>query len=53
MDMDVWYELRLLELSDLNEATNELLRDADEILRAPDEAEEEEEQSRPADDDPD
>jgi hypothetical protein len=41
MNMDVWYELRLREMSDLNEAANELLRDADEILRSPDDADDE------------
>jgi hypothetical protein len=30
MAMDVWYELRIREMSDVNEATNELLRDAEE-----------------------
>ncbi len=42
MDMDIWYELRLREMSDLNEAANELLREADTILRSPDDAKEEE-----------
>jgi hypothetical protein len=42
MDMDVWYELRLLEMSDLNGATNELLREADAILRSCGDAEDEE-----------
>src|SRR5207249_8766766 len=53
MDMDTWYELRLREMSDLNAAANELLREANEVLRSPDDAEEEEEQRRGADDDPD
>ena len=42
MDMDIWYELRLLEMSDLNGAANELLREADAILRSRDDAEDEE-----------
>jgi hypothetical protein len=41
MDMDIWYELRLREMSDLNGAANELLREADEVLGSPDDAEEE------------
>lgn len=41
MNMDVWYELRLREM--LNAAANELLREADTILPAPDDAEPEEE----------
>jgi hypothetical protein len=41
MDMDTWYELRLREMSDLNAAANELLREAAEVLRAADDAEEE------------
>jgi len=53
MDMDTWYELRLREMSDLNAAANELLREANEVLGSPDDAEEEEEQRRGADDDPD
>jgi len=53
MYMDIWYELRLREMSDLNAAANELLREANEVLRSPDDAEEEEEQRRGADDDPD
>jgi hypothetical protein len=32
MSMDLWYGLRLLEMSDLNELTNELLRDAEQTL---------------------
>ena len=42
MDMDPWYELRLREMSDLNEAANALLREADTILRSPDDTDEEE-----------
>lgn len=34
MSMDLWYGLRLLEMSDLNELTNELLRDAEQNLAA-------------------
>jgi hypothetical protein len=30
MAMDVWYELRIREMSDVNEAANELVRDAEE-----------------------
>ena len=41
MDMDTWYELRLREMSDLNAAATELLREADEVLRSPDDSEEE------------
>jgi hypothetical protein len=29
MAMDVWYELRIRELADVNEAANELVRDAE------------------------
>jgi hypothetical protein len=29
MAMDVWYELRIREMSDVNEAANELVRDAE------------------------
>jgi hypothetical protein len=36
MDMDIWYELRLREMSGLNERVNELLREAREALGAPD-----------------
>jgi len=43
MDMDTWYELRLREMSDLNGAANELLREAAEILRAADDADDEQE----------
>lgn len=42
MDMDIWYELRLREMSDLNGAANELLREADPRLVAPDDTEDEE-----------
>jgi hypothetical protein len=42
MDMDIWYELRLREMSDLNGAANELLREADARLVAPDDPEDEE-----------
>lgn len=42
MAMDVWYELRLREMSDLNEAANELVRDAeDSASDAPDQQDEE------------
>jgi len=41
MHIDIWYELRLREMSDLNEVANALLREADAILPPPDEAEEE------------
>jgi hypothetical protein len=41
MDMDIWYELRLREMSDLNGAANALLREADADLGAPDETEDE------------
>jgi hypothetical protein len=30
MAMDIWYELRIREMSDVNEAANELVRDAEE-----------------------
>ena len=42
MAMDIWYELRLLEMSDLNAAADELLREADAISGTPDGAEDEE-----------
>jgi hypothetical protein len=42
MDMDIWYELRLREMSDLNGAVTELLREADARLVAPDDTEDEE-----------
>ena len=38
LDMDIWYELRLREMSGLNEGVNERLREANEVLRAPDPA---------------
>jgi hypothetical protein len=42
MAMDVWYELRLREMSDVNEAANELVRDAEEsACGAPDHEDEE------------
>ena len=42
MAMDVWYELRLREMSDVNEAANELVRDAEDSTRdAPDQQDEE------------
>jgi hypothetical protein len=42
MAMDVWYELRIREMSDVNEASNELVRDAEEESagRAPDQEDE-------------
>ena len=43
MNMDIWYELRLREMSDLNGVADELLREADEMLRSPDDAEDEQE----------
>ena len=42
MHMDIWYELRLREMADLNGAANELLREADARLVAPDDTEDEE-----------
>ena len=39
MDMDIWYEFRLREMSDLNGVANELLREAGEVLRSPDDTE--------------
>jgi hypothetical protein len=42
MNMDIWYELRLFEMSDLNGAANELLREADVISGSSDDAEDEE-----------
>lgn len=40
--MDVWYELRILEMSDVNEAAHELVRDAEQSAReAPDQEDEE------------
>jgi hypothetical protein len=41
MHMDIWYELRLREMSDLNGAANELLREADATLGTPDDTEDE------------
>jgi hypothetical protein len=41
MNMDTWYELVLREMSDLNGVANELLREADEVSRARDDAEDE------------
>ena len=41
MNMDTWYELVLREMSDLNGVANELLREADEVSRARDHAEDE------------
>ena len=42
MAMDVWYELRLREMSNVNEAANELVRDAeDSACDAPDQQDEE------------
>ena len=41
MAMDVWYDLRLREMSDVNDAANELVRDAEESAsRAPDQEDE-------------
>ena len=42
MAMDVWYELRIREMSDVNEAANELVRDAEESARGASDDEEEE-----------
>jgi hypothetical protein len=42
MAMDIWYELRLLEMSDLYAAADELLREADAMSGTPDGAEDEE-----------
>ena len=42
MAMDIWYELRLREMSDLNAAADELLREADAMSVAPDDADDEE-----------
>jgi hypothetical protein len=42
MAMDVWYELRIREMSDVNEAASELVRDAEELASgAPDQEDEE------------
>jgi hypothetical protein len=41
MAMDVWYELRLLEMSDVNEAAHALVRDAqDSATQSPDDEDE-------------
>jgi len=42
MHIDPSYEMRLREMSDLNAAANQLLREAGAILRAPDDTNEEE-----------
>ena len=39
MSMDIWYELVLREMWDLNGVANELLREADEVSRSRDETE--------------
>ena len=41
--MDIWYELRLREMADLNGVVDELLREADKVLRSRDDAEDEQE----------
>jgi hypothetical protein len=42
MAMDVWYDLRIQEMSDVNEAAHELVRDAEESAsKSPDEQDEE------------
>ena len=41
MNMDVWYELVLREMSDLNGVANELLREADEVSRSREDTENE------------
>jgi hypothetical protein len=42
MAMDVWYELMIREMSDVNEAANELVRDAEQsATESPDEDDEE------------
>jgi hypothetical protein len=41
MAMDVWYELRLLEMSDVNEAAHELVREARSTSDSSDEEDEE------------
>jgi hypothetical protein len=43
MNMDLWYGLRLRELYDLNEATEDLLRDAEEALAPIDATDEDQE----------
>ena len=41
MAMDVWYELRLREMSDVNEAAHELVRDAEQsATQSPDQQDE-------------
>jgi hypothetical protein len=41
MAMDVWYDLRLREMSDVNEAASDLVRDAEEsACGAPDQEDE-------------
>jgi hypothetical protein len=41
MAMDIWYELRIREMSDVNGAANELVRDAEESASgAPDQEDE-------------
>jgi len=41
MAMDVWYELRLREMSDVNEAAHELVRDAEQSAsQSPDQQDE-------------
>jgi hypothetical protein len=44
MDMDIWYELRLREMSGLNEGVDELLREAEQALLGAAAAPEDEEQ---------
>jgi hypothetical protein len=41
MAMDVWYELMIREMSDVNEAAHELMRDAESAREASDQDEEE------------
>jgi hypothetical protein len=42
MAMDVWYELRIREMSDVNEAANALVRDAEQSAsESPDQEDEE------------
>ena len=41
MAMDVWYELMIREMSDVNEAAHELMRDAESARDASDQDEEE------------
>jgi hypothetical protein len=42
MGMDVWYELRIREMSDVNEAAHALVRDAEQSAREPADEEDEE-----------